>query len=146
MENKEKILRLIMFIVSVIIFFLARYLGVNQVIIISVIGVVVFLIYIRESIKNNYGKIHIEMGVLCILMCISVVIHLMISVKYSVYDICDLIFMFIVLFFIGVISVRNFFKVASKEKKIFMSVLLIIILVGSIFIATVFLLSWLHVI
>ncbi|URZ01852.1 hypothetical protein [Clostridium felsineum] len=146
MKNKERILRVLMFIVSVIIFFLARYLGVNQVIIISIIGVVVFSIYIRESIKNNYGKIHIEMGVLCILMCISVVIHLMISVKYSVYDICDLIFMFIVLFFIGVISVRNFFKVASKEKKIFMSVLLIIILVGSIFIATVFLLSWLHVI
>ncbi|URZ01858.1 hypothetical protein [Clostridium felsineum] len=146
MENKEKILRLIMFIVSVIIFFLARYLGVNQVIIISVIGVVVFLIYIRESIKNNYGKIHIEMGVLCILMFIGIVIHLMMPVKYNVYDTCDLIFLFIVFVFIFVISGRNFFKVASKEKKIYMTVLLMIILVGSIFIASVFLLSWLHVI
>ncbi|MCR3758744.1 hypothetical protein KYB31_07020 [Clostridium felsineum] len=146
MANKERVVRLLMFIVGVIIFFLARYLGVNQVIIISIIGVVVFLIYIRESIKNNYGKIHVEMGVLCILMFIGIVIHLMMPVKYSVYDICDLIFLFIVFVFIFVISVRNFFKVASKEKKIFMITLLVIFGVCMGIIATVVLLSWLHVI
>ncbi|QAA33125.1 hypothetical protein [Clostridium manihotivorum] len=92
----------------------------------------VTIVYLAQSIRKGYGKLHIVMSLLALLLFISLFIHYLVICKYielSYVDNYTYVFSTIAFVSMFIIAAVNYFKNVGKRESFFMKILIIILII-----------------
>ncbi|KOF55651.1 hypothetical protein AGR56_17485 [Clostridium sp. DMHC 10] len=135
MNEKKELMKKILIFVGILGYVCLSFLPIEFKVIFFVIAILSVIVYLAESIMNNYGRVHIAMSILAFLLFIGLMLHYLIQNKFIQYNVWDnylLLFESLVVIIMFSVACVNYFKKANKRQSITMIIMILIIIIGVI--------------